>query len=236
MGGALSYCVKKLLLTFRKIKKCPARRLTGLCFMFSKHKYHCILRSDFFKVCVLVTARSRHFFILFFFTLNPAVISLPEPSFFFCEYLTARNKPDRQLPVSQNFADRLHIVVTAEDRPSAQQFRRLHIRAGPEHLLFRFQRKQIRIFQKNRALTCQGKCDLLCLRRQLFFSLHSCERILKQSESVLHHQHIPRASIYQRNGDMTFFDQFFQMKHVCRTHHININSCMYCRICSLCLA
>ncbi|MFR3003825.1 hypothetical protein, partial [[Ruminococcus] torques] len=33
-----------------------------------------------------------HFFILFFFTLNPAVISLPKPSFFFCEYLTARKK------------------------------------------------------------------------------------------------------------------------------------------------
>ena len=42
-----------------------------------------------------------------------------------------------------------HIVVAAEDCPSAQQFCRLHIRAGPEHLLFWFQRKQVIIFQKN---------------------------------------------------------------------------------------
>ena len=207
--------------------------------MFSKYKYHGILRFNFIQCGILfstIHAYFRYLFILFSAVLNSTVFSLPQPPFLFCQNLTFWQKTNRHLPGFQDFSDRFHIIITAENCPSAQQFPWLHIRSAPKYLPLRFQRKHIIIFQKNRTLTCQRKRGFLCLSRQRFFSLHSCKWIFKQAKPILHHQHIPCTFVYQRSWNTPFFNQFFQMEHICRTHHVNVNSRTDCGLCGLFLA
>ena len=128
--------------------------------------------------------------------------------------------------------DRHNRLPVPMDRPHAQGFLPIRIRAYQSDFLSRFQRKRLlTILQKHHALSGRfpGQEQIFRLTCHFLFSLagRASVRILEQSQLILQAQDAQNSSVQLLLRQAPFFYQFIQTIRIAARTHINVHACFH---------